>query len=134
MLYKYKSFTFICFTLSVITKEVAATESNEHSAELFDDILYQRLNEASDDIKEIYFAWSIIKQLVETNKTFLYRPHEKVIDTILYDGIEYELTDNFDTGLLKALNNLINHNKRLFSSFYEMGADKYLDDLIKNSD
>lgn len=134
MNYNYKSFSFICFALSVVTKEVAATESNDNSIELFDNILYQRINEIGENIKDIYFAWSIIKQLIMTNKSYLYRPYEEVINNILYDYTEHELTDNFDARLLKVLNNLINYNKKIFGSFYVMGADKYLDDLLMNSD
>lgn len=133
MNYKYKSFSFICFALSVVTKEVTTTESNDNSIELFDNILYQRINEIGENIKDIYFAWSIIKQLIETNKAFLYRPYEEVIDNTLHGDTEYELADNFIADLLKGLSNLVGQNKRLFDSFYKIGADKCLDDLMINS-
>lgn len=130
MKYAYKSFAFICFVLSVVTKEKIIIEAPDNSIELFDNILYQRIDKVDNDIKDIYFAWSIIKKLIDTNNSFLYKPYQKVLDGILYGKTEYEITENFDVNLLRSLKSHVSSDKGLYSSFFEMGADCFLNELI----
>lgn len=130
MKYAYKSFTFICFALSVVTKEIVTKEASDNSIELFDAILYQKLDDVDGSIKEIYSAWTIIKKLIETNNAFLHKPYQEVLDGILYDKTEYKITENFDVALLRSLKGHVSSNKDLFTSFFKIGADHFLDELI----
>lgn len=130
MNYAYKSFAFICFALSVVTKEIVTKEAPDNSIELFDNILYQRLDGVDDELKDIYSAWSIIKKFITTSRAFLYRPYDKVLNNVLYDNTECEFTENLDVSLLKDLKTLISNNKEKFKTFYDTGASRHLDELI----
>lgn len=130
MYYAYKSFAFICFALSVVTKDIVTKEAPNNSIELFDNILYQGIDKVDDDIKDIYSAWSIIKKLIITNKAFLYKPYQKVLDSILYGETGYEIAENFDVDLLKSLRSHISSNKDIFTYFFKMGANHFLDELL----
>lgn len=130
MNYTYKYFAFTCFALSVVAKEIATKAAPVNSIELFDNILYQRFDNVDDDVKDIYFAWSIIKKLIITNRTFLYRPYDEILNNVLYDNTEFEFTENLDVSLLKDLKTLISNNKEKFKTFYDTGASRHLDELI----
>lgn len=132
MNYTYKTFTFICFALSAVTKEMAIKVAPDNSIELFDDILYQRLDNVDDNVQNIYFAWSLIRQIIADNESLLYRPYKKVIDNILYGESEYELMTSPNEDLLKDFGNLISKNKEMFKTFYDMGALRCLNELIND--
>ena len=131
MNYTYKTFTFICFALSAVTKEMAIKVAPDNSIELFDDILYQRLDNVDDNVQNIYFAWSTIKELVD--RSFPYGTYEETLDDILYNDTVFELSENFDKTLLRKLDSLIGNNKETFNLFNEIGANRFLDELIKMS-
>lgn len=132
MNYAYKSFTFICLALSVVTKEIVTKKAPNNSIELFNNILYQRNDKVDNDIEDIYSAWSIIKNLIITNRTFLYRPYDEILNNVLYDNTEFQFTENLDVSLLKDLKTLISNNKEKFKTFYDTGASRYLNELISN--
>lgn len=132
MNYAYKSFAFICFALSVVAKEIATKVAPDNSIELFDNILYQRLDGVGDELKDIYSAWSIIKKFITTSRAFLYRPYDEVLNNILYDNTEFEFVENLDVSLLKDLKTLISNNKEKFKTFYDIGASRCLNELIND--
>lgn len=131
MNYVYKSFAYICFALSVVTKEVVSKEESNNSIELFNSILYQRPGGVDDNMKNVYLAWSTIKQLID--KSFPYRPFKETLDDILYNNTVFELSGNLDKTLLRKLDSLIRNNKEAFNLFNEIGANRFLDELIKMS-
>ena len=131
MNYVYKSFAYICFALSVVTKEVVSKEESNNSIELFNSILYQRPGGVDDNMKNVYLAWSTIKQLID--KSFPYRPFKETLDDILYNNTVFELSGNLDKTLLRKLDSLIGNNKETFNLFNEIGANRFLDELIKMS-
>lgn len=131
MNYVYKSFAYICFVLSAVTKEAIFKEESSNPIELFDDILYQRLDYISNSMKDVYLAWTTIKKLVD--KSFPYRPYKETLDDILYNDTVFELSENLDKTLLRKLDVLIGNNKETFNLFNEIGANRFLDELIKMS-
>lgn len=131
MNYVYKSFAYICFALSVVTKEAVSKEESNNSIELFNNILYQRLDYVGDNMKNVYLAWSTIKELID--KSFPYRPYKETLDDILYNDTVFDLSENLDKTLLRKLDSLIGNNKETFGLFNEIGANRFLDELIKMS-
>ena len=131
MNYVYKSFAYICFALSVVTKEAVSKEESNNSIELFNNILYQRPDYVGDNMKNVYLAWTAIKELI--GKSFPYRPYKETLDDILYNNTVFELSENLDKTLLRKLDSLIGNNKETFNLFNEMGANRFLDELIKIS-
>lgn len=131
MNYVNKSFAYICFALSVVTKEAVSKEQSNNSIELFDNILYQRPGYGNDNMKSVYLAWSTIKKLVD--KSFPYRPYKETLDDILYNDTVFELSEDLDKILLRKLDSLIGNNKETFNLFNEIGANRFLDELIKTS-
>ena len=129
MNYVYKSFAYICFALSVVTKEAVSKEQSNNSIELFDNILYQRPGYVDDNMKDVYLAWSTIKELID--KSFPYRLYEETLDDILYNDTVFELSENLDKTLLRKLDVLIGNNKETSNFFNEIGASRFLDELIK---
>lgn len=136
MLYIYKSFSFICTSLAVVTKEVLS--KTDEPFELFEGIIYQKLGENpsfpgytnSKELEKLYQAWFLIKQLIEKNNSFGNLPYENVIQNILYTDTKYEITDYFHYDIMSKLKNLIDSEKKLFQSFFVMGADRYLNELM----
>ena len=82
-------------------------------------------------MKNIYLAWSTIKKLID--KSFPYRPYKEKLDDILYNDTVFELSENLDKSLLIKLDSLIGNNKETFNLFNEIGANRFLDELIKMS-
>ena len=94
--------------------------------------MYQRLDNVDDNVQNIYFAWSLIRQIIVDNESLHYRPYKKVIDNILYGDSEYELMTSPNEDLLKDFSNLISKNKEMFKTFYDMGASRCLNELIND--
>lgn len=138
MSYIYKSFAFICTSLAVVTKEVLSKA--DEPFELFEDIIYQKLGENpsftgyanSKELEKLYQAWSLIKRLIEENNSFDKATYKEVIQNTLYTDAEYEITDCFHYEIISKLKNLIDSEKELFQSFFVMGADRYLNELIRS--
>lgn len=140
MSYIYKSLAFICTSLAVVAKEVLS--KTDESLELFEDIIYQKLGENpsfdsytnSKELEKLYQTWLLIKKLIEKNNNFDNVLYESVIQNILYTDAEYEITDCFHYEAVSKLKNLIESDEALFQSFFVMGADKYLNELIDGFD
>lgn len=140
MFYTYKSFAFICVSLASVTQE-AISQANA-PFKLFEDIIYQSLGKTpsfsdyknSKELSKIYHAWSLIKQLIERNKSFPKSDYKSIIETILHTDAEYDIASSFHTGVLSELKTLLNTNKVLFQPFFDMGTDRYLDELMDGFD
>lgn len=136
MNYTYKSFAFICASLVAVTEEfVARTDS---SFEMFEDIIYQRLEKSSyednETLGKLYYVWSLVKELIEENKSLLKFGYAQVIKDILYSDIEADIDDSFHYGILTKLNDLLNGDKELFKTFFDMGADRCLLELMDDAE
>ena len=131
MNYFYKFFAYICFELSVVAKKAVSKEQSNNSIELFNNILYQRHGYVDDNMKNVYSAWTTIKDLID--KSFPYRLYKETLDDILYNDTLFDLSENLDKTLLRKLDSLICNNKETFNLFNEIGANRFLDELIKMS-
>lgn len=137
MSYTYKSFAFICVSLAAVTQEVVSKENAPF--ELFESTIYQNLSKTpsfvdyknSEELSKIYHAWSLIKQLIENNKSFPESDYESIIEAILYTDTEYNITNSFHHGVLSEFKILIDTNKTLFRPFFDMSADRYLNELVE---
>lgn len=140
MNYTYKSFAFICTSLATVTEEFVSKTNS--SFEMFEDIILQRLEKSSykDDeaLNKLYYAWSLVKELIEENKYLSKSSYAQVIRDILYNDIETDIDDSFHYDILTKLNDLLDSDKDLFKVFFDMGADRYLlelmDDTTRNMD
>lgn len=140
MNYNYKSFAFICTSLAAVTKEFVSKTNS--SFEMFENIMYQRLEKSSyennEALSKLYYTWSLIKKLIENNKLFSKYKYEIVLKGILYSDIEFDIDGCLHYGIMAELNDLLNSDKELFKVFFDMGADRYLyelmDDTTRNTD
>lgn len=137
MSYTYKSFAFICVSLVAVTQETVSKDNAPFV--LFENIIYQNLGKSpsfadyknSEEFSKIYHAWSLVKQLIENNKSFPESDYKSIIDTILYTDSEYNITSSFHYDLMLELKTLIDTSKTLFQPFFDMGADRYLKELVE---
>ena len=58
---------------------------------------------------------------------------KETLDDILYNDTVFELSEDLDKILLRKLDSLIGNNKETFNLFNEIGANRFLDELIKMS-
>lgn len=140
MNYTYKSFAFICTSLAAVTEEFVSNTNS--SFEMFENIMYQRLEKSSyednEALEKLYNVWSLVKELIEENKDLSGPSYAQVIKDVLYSDIEADIDNSFSYDVLTKLNDLLNSDKKLFKTFFDMGADRYLlelmDDTTRNMD
>ena len=140
MNYNYKSFAIICISLAAVTEELVSKTNS--SFEMFEDIILQRLEKSSykDDeaLNKLYYAWSLVKELIEENESLSKSGYAQVIKDILHSDIEDDIDECLRYDILTKLNDLLNSDKKLFKVFFDMGADRYLlelmDDNTRNMD
>lgn len=128
MNYFYKFFAYICFELSVVAKKAVSKEQSNNSIELFNNILYQRPGYVDDNMKNVYSAWTTIKDLID--KSFPYRLYKETLDDILYNDTVFELSENLDIVFLREIYSITNSYKETFNAFNEMGANRFLDESL----
>lgn len=135
MNYTYKSFAFICASLAAVTEDFVSKANS--SFEMFEDIIYQRLEMGSYEdnkaLEKLYNVWSLVKELIEENESLSKSSYAQVIRDILYNDIEADIDNSFHYDILTKLNDLLNSNKKLFKVFFDMGADRYLLELMDDN-
>lgn len=135
MNYTYKSFAFICISLATVTEEFVSKTNS--SFEMFEDIIYQRLEMGSYEdnkaLEKLYNVWSLVKELIEENESLSKSGYAQVIKDILHSDIEDDIDECLYYDILTKLNDLLNSNKKLFRVFFDMGADRYLLELMDDN-